>query len=77
MAANKNVYEALVEAGCEIANYESDLHVKYTELSSKILAQYGHTHNMFKSAIDGSAWFDVPFQYAPYWEAKSKSMAQA
>lgn len=68
------LYECLKAAGCEISNHCSDLYVKIDEKSKPIVEAYEHKRspNRFVNHLDGLPWFDIPFAYAPYWEAKAK-----
>lgn len=54
-------------AGCELDHHESDLYVKATPESSKIMRGYDDLTSMFCSAADGSLWYDVPFMWEPFW----------
>lgn len=67
-----SLYQALVDAKCEIDNHESDLYVKATPEVEKIIRQHACNASRFVSQIDGSLWWDVPFAYEPFWEAKAK-----
>ena len=72
----KSLYPRLVEAGCEIDHHESDLYVKATpQARAIILAWEAETgiknRETFKSAIDGSPWYDIPFAYDPFWSKKA------
>lgn len=75
----KPLYDRLVEAGCEIGSHETDLHVKATPEAKAIIAQFeaeGGISNKeyFRSAIDKSAWIDLPFHYTPGWERRSRPL---
>lgn len=75
MTADIDLYAALVAAGCEVDHHESDLYVRIAPAAAAIIQAYetrGTVTNRstFRSAIDGSAWYDLPFHYTPYWEAK-------
>jgi len=67
-----SIYETLKAANVELDHHESDLYVKRTTASDNIIAGYKYKSNVttFKSQIDGLIWFDIPFAYSPYWEAK-------
>ena len=65
----KDLYAELKEIGVELDHHESDLYVKSTPESRKIIREkeeWGYT--MFRSPIDGSLWFAFPFRWTPYWE---------
>ena len=62
-----SLYEDIKAAGIEIDHHESDLYFPVTLESREILRKSGRAHTMFRSAIDGSLWFDCPFAYDPWW----------
>lgn len=65
------LYEALVAAGAKIENHASDLYTPVCEATRELLNQYPeHRASVFTSQIDGQLWYDVPFAFLPYWEAK-------
>jgi hypothetical protein len=70
------LYQELVAAGCEIGNHESDLHVKVTPESRAIVERWCWVDklyrgaSLFRSNIDGSQWWDIPFAFDPFWECK-------
>lgn len=72
------LYEELVAAGCEVGNHESDLHVKCSEKSEAIILYHcllpGSylTYSQFRSNIDNSRWYEVPFAYDPFWNKPAK-----
>ena len=70
----KTIYELAVEAGCELSHHESDLYLKKTDESQKLVDNYEFKQNVttFHSDIDHSVWFDVPFAYDPFWEKGQK-----
>ena len=68
-----SLYEDMKEAGCQIDNHYSDLHVKATIEALQVLLNYPDaTFTYFTSDIDGDTWYDFPFMYLPYWEEKTK-----
>jgi hypothetical protein len=68
-----DIYDELKEAGAEMENHESDLYVKVTTQTTKILVRYAYWANVrsFKDAA-GQAWYDIPFAYKPFWETKKR-----
>lgn len=66
----------LLAAGVPIANHESDLYFQASEISRKILAGYPTEKanaTTFRNQADphkGETWFDVPFAFLPWWEAR-------
>jgi hypothetical protein len=63
------VYEQLSRAGVELDHHESDLYARVTPESRAIVEAYEFRNNVttFRSQIDGTPWYDVPFAYDPYW----------
>lgn len=55
-----------------IDNHESDLYIPVTETTQALVEQYEFRSNVktFKSQIDGQLWYDIPFAYLPFWEAR-------
>ena len=70
----KTLYDAITEAGIPTDSHESDLYIRATPEAAEILAQYpcAVTAKVFRSHVDGEWWWDVPFMYQPYWDAKAK-----
>lgn len=71
------IYEELKKAGVPTGHNESDLHAKVTPESAAIVAGYEHMAmvSRFTSQIDGEPWYDIPFAYQPFWDAKARSEA--
>ena len=72
---NKTLTTVLLENGVkkeEIDNHASDLYVKVTETSKKVLDEYEFKDSIttFRSEIDHSLWYEVPFGYAEYYPDK-------
>lgn len=68
-----NVHAALVEIGADISNWQSDLYVRVTPEVTELLAGYeGGTVKRFRSNIDGSWQYEIPFAYTPWWDARLK-----
>ena len=58
-----------------IDHHESDLYLKACPVSRKLIERCGIGHNPspftympFKSNLDGTLWYDIPFCYTPFWE---------
>jgi len=66
------IYNQIVSAGIEHSHHESDLYVPVNEQTHAIVKAYRFASNVttFVSNIDGKLWYDIPFAYLPYWEAK-------
>lgn len=70
----RNIYEKAIETMPKefIDNHYSDLYLKVTEQSKKLVEQYDFKSNvtMFSSQTEPfGLWFDIPFAYVPYWES--------
>lgn len=74
--ATPTLYAALLAAGVPIDNHESDLYFPVTEQSTAILAQYPHSKANATTFANqrppnvGQRWYDVPFAFLPWWEAR-------
>lgn len=72
------LYQELVAAGCEIDSNESDLYVKVTPQSRAIIERWCWVNkqhrgiSLFRSDTDNAMWWDVPFAFDPFWEARQK-----
>ena len=69
-----SIYNDIKAAGIETDSHYSDLYVPDTPEVRAIIKANGEKvdyHNVvpFTSQIDGERWLDLPFQYAPYWDA--------
>ena len=67
-----SLYEKVVAAGIKHSNHASDLYIPVNEDTTKLIAEYEYKCNVtkFVSQIDGKVWFDVPFAFIPWWEAR-------
>ena len=71
-----SIYEKMKEV-CkpdEIAHHESDLYVPVTVKTTLVVNSYDFKCNVttFKDQITGRLYYDIPFEYQPYWDAKLK-----
>jgi hypothetical protein len=72
-----SVYQRLKAAGVPLDNHESDLYAKVTPESKAIIEEYDREPHLtwpvstFISQVDGARWYDIPFAYEPWWEARS------
>lgn len=72
-----NLYETLKAAGCKLDSHESDLYVEATPDAKAILLTFPIERTVariFKNNLDGKMWYDVPFAYEPWWDARRKTM---
>lgn len=73
----KSLYSEIVSAGQPVDNHYSDLYFPVNEKTTAILASFPESWSIakcFKNQIDGATWYDVPFAFLPYWEAKQKKV---
>jgi hypothetical protein len=68
----KSIYEQAIELGLDIKHHETDLYLKDTPETRKLLKDYEFKVNVtsFVSQIDECFWFDIPFAYDPIWNKK-------
>lgn len=72
-----SLYMQLRRAGCIINSHQSDLYVLATDAARAIVAEASASSEgairpqTFTSRADGKSWIEIPFQYAPYWAARS------
>ena len=67
-----NVYQQAKAAGIEMDSHESDLYLLASPESLALLKASGYDFTTFKGT-DGRMWYEVPFAYYPFWEAKAAS----
>ena len=74
-----SLYEKVVALNIPHDNHASDLYLPVNEVTRKLVsaAEYPHACNVttFISQIDKRQWFDVPFAYEPYWQARQSKQA--
>lgn len=63
----------------EIDSHESDLYLKVTPISRKLIQQYDFHGQVeqFRSAIDNTLWYDIPFANSEWFEEKCKGVSKA
>lgn len=68
----KSIYQLAVEQMQpeEICHHESDLYLKVTPISRKLVDDYPHRGNVTMFHSNGEMWFEVPFMYDPFWSRK-------
>lgn len=66
-----NIYERAVSSmpAEHIGNGCSDLYLKCTETSRKLIGEYDYRRDVtcFNCAINGEKWYYIPFAFSPYW----------
>jgi len=52
--------------------HESDLYALKTPESEAIIKAWDYPHSVstFISQIDGGVWYDIPFAFKPWWDAR-------
>ena len=66
-----SVYAACLAAGIPMHSHYSDLYIPATEETRAILKACDCiTFRPFRNQVEGGTWYDVPYAYLPYWEAK-------
>lgn len=57
----------------DISHWCSDLYLRKTEQSSKLVAEYDFKQNVttFIDAIDHAPWYEIPFAYTPHYNPKN------
>jgi hypothetical protein len=75
MSEDYNLFEKVKAAGIQYSNHESDLYIPVNEETKKLLADFPYKENVttFRSNIDHKLWYDIPFAYRPWWEARNRS----
>ena len=73
-----SIYDDMKSAGIAIDHHESDLYIPATQEARAILDKHGNTsYTAFISQVDGTRWYDVPFMYAPWWDARGGCLEYA
>ena len=69
-----SIYTELKAINAPIDNHYSDLYVRITNETSKIIEKYGFKNNVtrFRSNLTGQMWYDIPFAFDPYWEKRTR-----
>lgn len=67
------IYDELVAAGVQVDNHYSDLYVPVNAITRPIVERYQFRKqvSIFTNSGDGAPWYDIPFAYKPFWEARS------
>lgn len=82
----QTLYQRLVADGipaADMGHHESDLHLRDTRAVRTVLDEFNLRalrrgeqawgYKPFTSAVDGSAWLDIPFAYDPWWQNRAKA----
>lgn len=71
-----SLYTELIEAGVPVSNWQSDLYFPRTVKTAEILRRHPlqkQSATIFRSQIDGSLNYDVPFAFDPFWEKRQNT----
>ena len=57
----------------DIAHHQSDLYLRISPESRKLVAEFKQEYgpaavSTFLDALDRDMWYDIAFQYTPYWQ---------
>lgn len=79
--SDKSVYQRVREADCQIDSHESDLYVRVTDVSRRIMMHcvsdgvLKRIPSIFVDNIDKQEWYDCAFQYEPFSHAPGRDRA--
>lgn len=64
-----SIYEEAKRRNIPMSQHESDLYLKVTSDSTRLINDYEFKCNVttFYNTNDGSRWYDIPFAYDPFW----------
>jgi len=65
-----SLFAECVERGIVMDHHESDLYIPVTIETTALCAQFGHVPTKFVNRVVGGLWFDVPFAFTPWWDAR-------
>jgi hypothetical protein len=67
------IFETVKKKGIPFSNHSSDLYIPVTPETRELISQYKFQQNVttFWNEVDGGRWYDIPFAYDPWWEARS------
>ncbi len=70
----KSLYQECLECKIPMANHASDLYIPANEDTIHLLKKHNKHASTFINAVEGGLWFDVPFAFDPWWEAKQRQV---
>lgn len=62
-----NLYDECVVREIPTHNHYSDLYIPVTEETAEIIRYYNLSAEKFTNQVEGGLWYDVPFEYMPFW----------
>jgi hypothetical protein len=68
-----SLYADCIERGIKTANHASDLYIPATDETRELIRKHGHRATMFTNEVEGGIWYDVPFAFVPFWEARQRA----
>ena len=68
-----SLYEECVKRGIPCHNHYSDLYIPLTHETGQLLAHYRLKGQVFVNQVEGGLWYDVAFQFNPYWDTVSST----
>lgn len=68
-----SIYEQMRDAGVQMDSHQSDLYVPVNETTTAILHNsddlFANPRDLiFTNQTDGKQWYDLPFQFTPFWD---------
>lgn len=65
-----NIYKEAKALNLEIDNHNSDLYIKQSAESKKLVDSYEHKNSVktFRSETDKGLWYEVPFAFDPFYK---------
>lgn len=72
-----SLYTDLIEAGCEVSNWQSDLYVVRDDKALEIFKRHEQKPRSFKSDSDGRMMLEAPFQFDPFWNSRQPKAKEA
>lgn len=67
-----SIFQDVKAAGIQFSSHESDLYIPVTPETMELLKKHGLYAETFTNQVEGGRWYDVPFAYEPFWEARNK-----
>ncbi len=70
-----SLYQEILDAGIDFSHHFSDLYIPVTPETQNLLAKYPQAQKNTTTFINqspefsGQLWFDVSFEYDPYWHS--------
>lgn len=73
-----SIYAECIARGIPVANHYSDLYIPVTPQTTALIREFQEVGKLlsspdtFVNQVEGGLWYDLPFQYEPYWEQKAR-----